>query len=77
MSRAAVQPKIVVLAINSDGVPEFFQVCPDCTQEQVDSKEHLSMAKENAGFNGFSEPMIAFDADDLAGQQMAEALTWL
>lgn len=78
MSDAFVYPKVIVLAINSNGAPEFFQVTPaECTQAQVDNGEHYDMAKENAGFNGYEEPMIAFDATDPAAQQLGELHLWI
>jgi hypothetical protein len=56
-------PKVIVLCTNSEGAPEV-------TPEQLRQGEHYVLAKENAEFNGFTEPMIAFDAEDPAAKQL-------
>jgi len=66
-----VYPKVVVLCINSEGAPEFHSCSPECTQKQVDEGQHYDLAKENASFNGFVEPMIAFDATDPAAKDLS------
>jgi hypothetical protein len=39
--------------------------------------DHYELAKGNATYNGFEEPMIAFDAQDEAGKQLGEIHVWL
>jgi hypothetical protein len=68
--------KVAVLCHNSNGVPEFHTCTPEVTQEQIDNGEHYDLAKENAANNGYEEPMLAFDAKDVAGRQLAEVLAW-
>ncbi|ABM97002.1 hypothetical protein [Methylibium petroleiphilum] len=69
--------KVIVLCRNSEGAPEFHTCAPECTEDQVENGEHYELAKENAGFNGYEEPMIAFDANDPAARQLGEVLAWL
>lgn len=69
--------KVIVLCTNSEGALEFHTCAPECTEEQISSGGHYDMAKENAAFNGFGEPMIAFDANDPAARQLGETLAWL
>lgn len=69
--------KVIVLCQNSEGAPEFHSCDPAVTEEQRAAGEHYDLAKENAGFNGYSEPMIAFDATDPAAKQLAMLTTWL
>lgn len=70
-------PKVVVLCTNSEGAPEFHTCTPQVTQEQIDDGEHYELAKQNAEDNGYSDPMIAFDATDPAARQLGEILPWL
>jgi len=72
-----VYPKCIVLCTNSNGAPEFHTCCPEVTQEQYDNGEHYELAKQNAEFNGYERPMIAFDAKDPAAKQLGAMLTWL
>ncbi|CAB5514305.1 hypothetical protein LMG26857_03364 [Achromobacter anxifer] len=69
--------KVIVLCRNSEGVPEFHSCDPEVTDAQRAAGEHYELAKENAGFNGYSEPMIAFDATDPAAKQLTELHNWL
>jgi hypothetical protein len=63
-------PKVVVLCTNSEGAPEFHSCAPEVTEEQLEAGEHYTLARENAEFNGYREPMIAFDANDPAAKQL-------
>ncbi len=72
-----VYPKLVVLCTNSEGAPEFHTCSPQVTQEQIDTGEHYTLAKENAEYNGYIGPMIAFDKTDPAAKQLGEILAWL
>jgi len=70
---------VIVLATDAAGSPAFHTCMLEVTREQYNAGEHYEMAKENAAFNGYEEPMIAFDRNDEAGRQMRfgdEAL-WL
>lgn len=69
--------KMVVLATNSEGSPEFHTCSVEVTQEQYDNGDHYDLAKENADFNGYEEPMIAFDERDVAARQLGEILAWI
>jgi hypothetical protein len=70
-------PKVIVLCTNSNGEPEFHSCAPEATQQQIDDGAHYDLAKENAGFNGYSEPMMAFDANDQAAKDLPKLLGWL
>ena len=63
-------PKVIVLCTNANGAAEFHSCTPEVTADQLRAGEHYALAKENAGFNGFTEPMIAFDAEDPAAKQL-------
>lgn len=69
--------KMIVLCTNSNGSPEFYTCSPEVTQEQIDKGEHYELAKENAKYNGYTEPMIAFDSRDAAARQLGEILAWI
>lgn len=77
MPQDVTYPKVVVLCINSNGVPEFHTCTPEVTREQMENGNHYDLAKENAESNGYEQPMIAFDATDVAGRQLGEVLAWL
>lgn len=72
-----IYPKVVVLCTNSAGAPEFHTCSPEVTHQQMLDGVHYELAKENAGFNGFEPPMIAFDALDPAARQLGEILIWI
>ena len=63
-------PKVIVLCTNANGAAEFHSCTPEVTADQLRAGEHYALAKENARFNGFTEPMIAFDAEDPAAKQL-------
>jgi len=69
--------KMIVLATNSEGGPEFHTCLLDVAQHQIDAGEHYELAKENAEYNGYEHPMIAFDHLDPAAQQFGDILVWL
>ncbi len=71
-----IYPKVVVLATNAEGSPEFHSCSPEVTREQFDAGEHYTLAKENAKFNGYEDPMIAFDVTDSAAKQLARLAAW-
>ena len=66
-----------MLCTNSERAPEFHSCAPEATPEQLREGEHYAFAKENAEFNGFTEPMIAFDADDPAARQLESLATYV
>lgn len=68
---------VVVLCTNSNGVPEFHTCAPAVTEEQYNNGDHYVLAKANAYDNGYEEPMIAFDAKDVAGRQLSDISFWL
>jgi len=72
-----IYPKVVVLCINSEGASEFHTVSPGVTQQEMDDGLHYEKAKENAAYNGFEEPMMAFDSTDPAAKQLGEVLSWM
>lgn len=69
--------KVVVLCTNSNGSPEFHTCAIECSQEDVDNGSHYDRAKENASWNGFQEPMMAFDANDEAAKQFLSIYGWI
>lgn len=71
------QPKVVVLCSNSEGAPEFHTCRPEVTSAQIEAGEHYELAKENAEFNSYSGPMLAFDALDPAAKQLENVAAWL
>lgn len=77
MSKDVIYPKVVVLCSNSEGAPEFYTCTPKVTQEEVMNGEHYDRAKEEAEDNGYEGPMIAFDANDPAANQLGEILAYL
>lgn len=77
MPESKIHPKVVVLCTNSEGSPEFHTCAPEVTHAEMLEGVHYDLAKENATFNGFSGPMIAFDKTDAAAKQLGEVLTWL
>lgn len=76
-SSTTTRVKVIVLCINANGVPEFHTCTPEVTPEQVANGEHYDLAKENASFNGYENPMIAFDAKDQAARQLGEVQAWV
>lgn len=70
MSQTKRYPAVVVLCTNATGGMEFHSCSPEVTQEEFDRGEHYAKAKENASFNGFVEPMIAFDVTEPAAKQL-------
>jgi len=71
-----IYPKVVVLCTDIDGSPIFHTCSPQVTHQQLLDGVHYDLAKENAGFNGFVEPMMAFDATDAAARQLGEICVW-
>lgn len=74
---AFLYPKVIILCRNAEGAPEFHACSPEVTQEQIDDGDHYDLAKENAAFNGYSEPMLAFDATDPAAKGLEKLLDCL
>jgi hypothetical protein len=72
-----IDTKVVVLCTNSNGAPEFHTCSVSVTEKQISQGDHYELAKGNATYNGFEEPMIAFDAQDEAGKQLGEIHVWL
>lgn len=68
--------KVVVLCLNSEGMPEFYTCTPECTPDDVEQGKHYVLAKESAEDQGY-DPVIAFDATDPAAKQLGEILAWL
>lgn len=77
MSDATFPIKVAVLATNSEGAPEFHTCSIEVTQAAYDAGEHYTLAKENAEFNGFEEPMIAFDERDQAARDLPNLAVWI
>lgn len=69
--------KVVVACSNSEGAPEFHTCSVYVTAKQVEDGEHYALAIENAELNGFEGPMVAFDAQDPAAQQLGSVLVWI
>lgn len=69
--------KVIVLCINSDGSPELHSCEVQVSSQQRDDGEHYELAKQNAGFNGYVKPMIAFDVSDEASRQLPGIAHWL
>jgi hypothetical protein len=77
MSAQTSPVKVVVLATNSEGSPEFCTCTVNVTSAQYDEGEHYDLAKEKAEAEGYEAPMIAFDARDQAARQLGEVLAWI
>lgn len=69
--------KVTVLCTNSDGAPEFHTCSQYCTPDEIYEGVHYALAKENAEFNGYEAPMIAFDVKDPAAHQMSGVHEWM
>ncbi len=69
--------KVVILCHNSAGEPEFWTCAVEVTDEDIENGRHYELAKENAEYNAYEEPMIAFDADDQAAKQLIETGEWI
>lgn len=69
MSPDEIRIKLIVLATNSEGAPEFYRCTMKVLQEQYDNGDHYDLAKEEAASEGYKEPMIAFDENDQAATQ--------
>lgn len=77
IDRELIHPKVVVLANNSNGEPEFFSCAPAVSHQEMIDGKHYELAKECASDNGFNGPMIAFDKTDAAARGLGEMLAWL
>lgn len=69
--------KVLVIAVSSDGAPGIHTCSPQVTVEQIENGDHYDLAKENAEYNGFEQPMVAIDAQDNAARQLVESAAWL
>lgn len=69
--------KVVVLCSNSSGELELHTCAPEATSAQIADGDHYDFAKQNAEFNSFEGPMIAFDGTDPAARQLIEVASWL
>ena len=76
MSEEKILVRVAVLCINSEGSPEFHTCAVEVTAEERKEGVHYDLAKENAIYNSFEEPMIAIDAGDPAAVQ-AHDLSWV
>ena len=70
-------PKVIVLCTDANGAPAFHSCSPECTEEDIKNGVHYDKAIENAEFNGYEQPMIAFDSTDPAARQLADLQGWL
>lgn len=72
-AKNTVKSRVVVLAINASGAPEFF-VCPqtEFSEEDIIDGEHYEKARAAAIDAGYEEPMVAFDDRDPAARQILE-----
>lgn len=57
-----------VLCLNSNGTPEFQTFALKVNREDWENGQHYRAAKDLAEKNGY-DPIQAFDASDIAGQQ--------
>lgn len=69
--------KVVVVCKESDGAPAFHTVDLEVPEADYQAGKHYELAIENAEYNGYDGPMIAFDQNDFAAKQMGEVLAWL
>lgn len=69
--------KVCVLCSNADGAPEFFWCEVPCSEREYNAGQHYEKAKSVADEKGYELPMIAFDAADPAGQELAQAQAFL
>ena len=68
--------KVVVLARNCEGAPEFFTTDVSVTQDEYDDGVAYEAAKAEAEAAGH-EPKFAFDANDPAAKQLHEVSAWM
>lgn len=73
----SVYVKVAVVCVNANGEPDIHTCSPEVTEEQIDNGHHYDLAKQNAVFNGYREPMIAFDLKDDAAQKLLETHRWM
>ena len=69
--------RVIVLAHNSNGQPEFHTYWVEATQADQDAGTHYNHAKRSAAAHGYVEPMIAFDSTDPAACQLPRLHTWM
>lgn len=69
--------KVIVLAVNNDGQRDFHSCAPMVTPAERKDGLHYTRAIENAEYNGYQWPMIAFDETDPAFEQMASLANWI
>lgn len=69
-------PKMIVLAVNAAGEPEFFRCQPEVSCGDLIDGSHYDAAKRLAAEAGFSKPMIAFDMNDAAAKQLPGAVSF-
>ncbi len=69
--------RVGVLCFNSLGEPELHSCAVEVTEQERRDGVHYDMAKENAMFNAYENPMIAFDGSDPAATHGVDTLAWL
>lgn len=70
--------KVIVLAHNSQGEPEFFTYgVENLKADALEKGEHYELAKRSAAAHGYVAPMIAFDITDPATHQLSAVQRYL
>ncbi|PLZ02443.1 hypothetical protein CY652_09960 [Burkholderia sp. WAC0059] len=69
--------RMVVLATNAEGSPDFFLTFADVTDTQYMHGLHYDMALARAEDEGYERPMIAFDPNDAAARRLHEVVAYL
>lgn len=76
-ARGDLQLKMIVACIDASGKPELHSCEVTVTKEEYDQGKHYDMAVENAEFNSYEGPMIAFDPVDLGkGKKLQDLSDW-
>lgn len=71
------QIKMIVACINAEGAPDFHTCQVEVSEQQQKDGEHYLMAYENAKWNGFVDPMVAYDEGDLSPGKLAGMESWI
>lgn len=69
--------KVVVLATNSNGVPEFHYTTVSISKSRYEQGDHYNVALAIARNEGYTEPMMVFDAFDEASKQLGALAVWI
>jgi len=69
--------KMIVLGTNAQGEPEFHSSELEAGKDAIENGDHYDMAIQNAEYNSFNGPFVAFDENDQAAKQLPELAEWM